>query len=90
LKFSSDRILDRLYATKPTEAKKAMGVEEVNKIVIVIHHSTPEAEENWKLNVQPGWMNIIKYTIKDDFEVKFFEMKTTESDLSEDMTVEAA
>jgi hypothetical protein len=90
LKFSSDRILDRLYATKPTEAKKAMGVEEINKIVIVIHHSTPEAEENWKLNVQPGWMNIIKYTIKDDFEVKFFEMKTTESDLSEDMTVEAA
>lgn len=90
LKFSSDRILERLFAARPTEALKAIGVDEINKIVVVIHHSTPEAEENWKLNVQPAWMNIINYIFKDDFEVKFFEMPTTESDLSEDMTVEAA
>lgn len=90
LKFSSDRILERLFAARPTEALKAMGVDEVNKIVVVIHHSTPEAEENWKLNVQPAWMNIINYIFKDDFEVKFFEMPTTESDLSKDMTVEAS
>ena len=90
LKFSSDRILERLFAARPTEALKAMGVDEINKIVVVIHHSTPEAEENWKLNVQPAWMNIINYIFKDDFEVKFFEMPTTESDLSKDMTVEAS
>ncbi len=89
LKFSSDRILDRLFAARPTKALKAMGMDGINKIVVVIHHSTPEAEENWKLNVQPAWMNIINYIFKDDFEVKFFEMPTTESDLSKDMTVEA-
>jgi hypothetical protein len=90
LKFSSDRILDRLYATRPTEAKKSMGIEEVNRIVVVIHHASPEAEENWKINVQPAWLNIIKYTINVNLEVKFYEMETTENDLSKGMTVEAA
>ena len=90
LKFSSDRILGRLFATRSTESLKAMGIDKVNKIVVVIHHSTPEAEENWKLNVQPAWMNIINYIFKDDFEVKFYEMETTENDLSKGMTVEAA
>ena len=90
LKFSSDRILERLWAARSTESLKAMGIDKVNKIVVVIHHSTPEAEENWKLNVQPAWMNTINYIFKDDFEVKFYEMETTENDLSKGMTVEAA
>ena len=64
-----------------------MGIEKVNKIVVVIHHASPEAQENWKINVQPAWMNIIKYTINGDFEVKFYEMEPTENDLSKGMTV---
>ena len=89
-KFSIERILERLYASRVTEGKKALGVEEVNKIIVVVHHPDPDSEENWKIDVQPTWMNICKYLIKDDFDIKFFEMDTTQSDLSEGMTVEAA
>jgi hypothetical protein len=88
-KLSIERILERLYAARIDEGKKALGADDINKIIVVIHHPDPEAEKEWKKTIQPTWINIIDYIFKDDFEVKFYEMESTQSDMSDGMIMSA-
>ena len=86
-KFSIERILERLYAARMDDGKKRLGFDDINKIIVVIHHPDPESAKEWKRNIQPTWINIIEYIFKDDFEVGFYEMPPTQSDLSASMTI---
>lgn len=82
-KFSLERIVERLYAVRIDDGKRALGIEDVKKIIVVIHHPDPEAEKEWKKEIQPTWINIIDYVFNGEFEVKFYEMESTQSDISE-------
>lgn len=75
LKFSVDRIIETLWAA--TKIGK-------RKIMVVIHHPSPEAETNWKTVAQPNFINLFKTMLKDNLEVRFHEMTTTMSDGTKD------
>ena len=69
--FAVDRVLQALYAAKESGKKE---------MVINIHHPSPAAARQWKLNVQPLWMTIFDYVLRDEFTIIFHEMVTTMSD----------
>lgn len=70
-KFSSDRIIETLWANKALGKKI---------IMVVIHHPDLAQEKFWKTQDQPRWLHMFDYLLCDGFEVRFHEMPTTMSD----------
>ena len=70
-KFSSDRIIETLYANESLGKKICQ---------VIIHHPTPEQENIWKTSIQSDWIKKLRYVLNKDFTVKFYEMPSTMSD----------
>ena len=74
-KFSSDRIIETLYANRSLNKNLGKRICQV-----IIHHPTPEQEHIWKTADQARWINMLSYLLCDGFMVKFYEMPSTMSD----------
>jgi hypothetical protein len=70
-KFSSDRIIETLYANESLGKKICQ---------VIIHHKSPEQEHIWKTSIQSDWIKKLQYVLNKDFTVKFYEMPSTMSD----------
>jgi hypothetical protein len=74
-KFSSDRIIETLYANRSLNKNLGKRICQV-----IIHHKSPEQEHIWKTADQARWINMLSYLLCDGFMVKFYEMPSTMSD----------
>jgi len=71
-KFSSDRVLETIYAANDAVGKTT--------VIVVIHHPSPTDEELWKTKFQPKWIALFKFALQSGINVKFHEMVSTMSD----------
>ncbi len=70
-KTSIERILEALDAGTITGNKTCM---------VVVHHPTPEMEEQWNTAIKPKWLRIIDKFIIKDVSIKFVELPAWEMD----------
>ena len=64
-----------------TILEKLLAAEQVGKtrLVVVVHHKSRAYKEDWQMNIQPYWKQILKTTCP-NFDIDFEEMKTTMPD----------
>lgn len=74
--FKWDNILNTLFAH--TEEKGKNRIKQKDKMVVVVHHSTPDKERDWKVNIQPQILNKIDFFFtKLGYDIRIYEMPTT-------------
>jgi hypothetical protein len=75
--FKWDDVINTLWAAGSEDGKKGR-IKTKNKMVVVVHHTSPDKETNWKKNIQPQILNKIDlFFTKLGYDIRIHEMPTT-------------
>tara|TARA_R110002074_G_scaffold284548_4_gene456304 strand:- start:12776 stop:14038 length:1263 start_codon:yes stop_codon:yes gene_type:complete len=76
LKFSWDRVMDKLWAATKTE--NGGRVKTKSRLILVMHHPTPTALSNWQKKIQSEKYEMLEYFINGlGYTFQFESMQTT-------------